>query len=745
MKKFPFKKIFILLLSLLVVGAIVVSAYVGYIYVRWNGQKEDILSRLEGYKRQLDFQRKPVSGEKSSSYVDTGIVAVPSRIYGRNNELIGEFYVERRNLVTLKKMSGYFPLALVASEDRRFYKHHGVDYQGILRAIIINIMQFRYAQGGSTITQQLAKVLFTNREKSIKRKIFEVFCAKEIESHYTKKQILEMYLNLIFTGHGNYGVDASTRYLFNKSAGQVDLAEVAMIIGMLPSPGNFSPVKDLEKSLDRQKKVLAIMVSMGDIDTETANKQLKKFFAKWQVVKTADGYRSKIGKFKGKEYRINLAPFFLDSIYQKLEKHFTPEVITRGGLSIYTTLDYKRQLAAKRAVMNAIDKQREHYKQLAEKLKKSGKAQQAQKFLNAQAKTQGAFISIDPRDGSVLAMVGGYKYSGENQFNRALLAKRQTGSILKPLIYYMAIKRKAITPATLVEDTKFVVGKTNFRNYDFSYLGNISARDALRKSRNTTAVRILQQVGIDEFRRLLADLLDMRFSDLSKTVPRELGIALGTSSFTPQQVARLYMPMVNEGKSVPLKDLLLIEDKMGRVLWEKDSDDEEREVLDPIASYITLSMLEGVFEPGGTASWVGRLQEKTGYLDYEIAGKTGTTSDYRDAWFLGMTSDEVAVTWIGNDDNTTLGKGRSGGRVCSPIWVDYIRSSRQDNPPAPFYANFPFEGTTTESFCSKSGGVPRPQNPCEDVVEDQLFYAGTEPRFFDTPAETEKTSEDIFQ
>lgn len=727
-------------------------SYITYVYTGWNQERQEILSRLEGYKRQLDFQRKPVSGEVNSSFVDTGTVAVPSRIYGINGELIGEFYVERRNLVTIENMSSFFPLALVASEDKKFYRHHGFDAYGIMRAVLVNIMNFGYVQGGSTITQQLAKVLFTNKEKSIQRKIYELFCAIEIEKHYTKKQILEMYLNLIYTGHGNYGVDAAARFFFNKSAKDVTLPEVALIIGVLPNPENYSPIRNLARSVQRQKIVLTSMITMKSIDTETTNRELKKFFKTWQVVKKGEEYVSAIGDFQGKEYRINLAPFFLDYVYQKLQENFTPEVITRGGLSIYTTLDYKRQVSAKRAVMTAIDRQRQFYKTRIEKLNKAGKSRQAKKLSDNLEKTQGAFISVDPRDGSILAMVGGYEYSAKNQFNRALLAHRQTGSVLKPLVYYLGIKSKAITPATLLEDSKLVVGKTNFRNYDSSYLGPITARDALRKSRNTVAVRLLQSIGIDEFRQLLAELLDMPFGDLKKIVPRELGIALGTASFTPAQVASMYMPMVNEGKSVPLQYLLRVEDKMGRILWqesEANSSLNARSVLDPVASYITLTMLQGVFEQGGTAPWVNRLREQTGYLAYDIAGKTGTTSDYRDAWFLGMTSDEVSVIWIGNDTNISLGHGRTGGAVCSPVWIDYIRSSRYNNPPQNFYQDFPFQGITRESFCSASGGVPLPQNPCEDVVENQVFYSGTEPRFFDKPKDTNAASQnpnnDIFQ
>lgn len=736
------KKFFYFFLGTVVLAVFSVFTYVGYIYFHWANQKEEILSRLEGYKRQLDFQRKPISGEVGSSYVDTGAVAVPSRIYGINGELIGEFYVERRNLMTIENMSPYFPEALVAAEDRRFYRHKGVDYRGIFRAFVVNLSHLSYVQGGSTITQQLAKVLFTNREKSLKRKIFELFSALEIESHYTKKEILEMYLNLIFTGHGNYGVDASARYLFNKSAKDVSLAEVAMLIGMLPSPERYSPVKNLQRSLERQKSVLVAMSQTGELDSETANKDLKKFFINWRVEKSEDGYQSRIGKFKGKEYRINLAPFFLDFIYQKLEKHFTPEVITRGGLSIYTTLDYQKQLAAKRAVMTAIERQREHYKKMAKSLKKSGKEKFAKEILETLAQTQGAFLSVHPQTGYVSALVGGYQYSNENQFNRALLANRQVGSILKPLIYYLAIKRKIITPATMLNDEKLVVGKTNFQNYDKNYLGKISARDALRKSRNTVAVKLLQTVGIDEFRRLLADLLDSKFSAMEKSVPRELGIALGSASFTPEQVVKLYMPLVYEGKSVELKYLLRVEDKLGGILWQDESSQQPRQVLEPTASYITLSMLEGVFESGGTASWVNRLRKQTDYLPFEIAGKTGTTSDYRDAWFLGMTSDEVSVVWLGHDKNITLGVGRSGGKVCSPVWIDYLRSTRQKDLPEDFYQHFSFEGTTIESFCNSSGGVPRPRQPCEDIVEDQMFYAGSEPRFFDR---VEEESKDIFQ
>lgn len=744
------------------------GSYFGIIFFRWQGQQDEVLGKLVTYKKQLDHLRRNLPIEEMPGEVNVGAVAIPSRVYDKNRKLIGEFYTERRSLITLDKLPVYVPKALIASEDREFYEHEGINYSAIMRAFFVNLLKLRFAQGGSTLTQQLAKVLFTNQEKTLSRKIFEYFCAREIEQHYTKEQILEMYLNLVYMGNGNYGIESASQFFFGKSAANITVAEAAMLIGLLPSPNGYSPVNRLDRSLQRQDIVLKVMVEEQYINERQKTAALKQFYDTWSVrenpaykkesastdeddkenddsesdnkkKKAVSGkYLSSIGDFPDRSYRINRAPFFLDHIRQLLLKKFSNDEITRGGLRVYTTLDYHRQKYARTQIKARIEDQKNHYEKIIKNLIKQGKLDQVQKLKEAYDKTNGVFITIEPASGYILTMVGGAEFSSKNQFNRALLAKRQVGSTMKPFVYYLALSKGLITAATKVADTPLKVGKHTFNNYDYKHLGEIPAREALRRSRNIPAVRLLQQVGIDDLRQLIADILDKPFHQISKQIPREIGIVLGTPSFTPLELAQMYATLVNRGIRVKPRDLLRVENADGKILWQDEGPEPETRVMKEDAAFLTLTLLQGVFEHMGTAGWVGRLRDKKeGYLNFDIAGKTGTTSDYKDVWFAGVTSDEVSVVWVGNDLNTTLGRGRAGGSVCAPAWINYIQAVRSDNPPAPFAEKFDTGNMTRQSYCRDQGCVPRDENSCKNIVKDQYFISGTEPGEFCAAGESE--------
>jgi len=701
------------------------------IYIDWRKQHTGILAKLSSYKQQLDYLRNPLPIEERAGEVNLGAVAIPSRIFDKNSKLIGEFFTERRTLIPIEKIPKYLIEALIASEDRKFYSHEGINYLAIFRAFLVNLFSFRIAQGGSTITQQLAKILFTDRSRTLKRKIFEYFCAREIEHRFTKREILEMYINLVYMSHQNYGVESSAQYFFGKSAADLDHAEAAMIIGLLPNPKYYSPIKYLQNALNRQSIVLNSMLQMKFITEATKKLAVSSFKKKWNVKRTTDKLTSDIGKFPDRAYKLNLAPFFLNHIRNKLLKHFQSEVITKGGLRIYTTLDYKRQLAAQIALKVSIQKQKKYYLNQITRLRKQGKIRAADKIETAMRTVNGAFITIEPATGYILTMIGGSEFSAHNQFNRALKANRPIGSIMKPFVYYSAISQKMITPATMLEDTPLTIGKKKYKNYDGKFLGKITARTALKKSRNIPAIRVLKASGIDELRHILGDILDLPFTRIVKRVPRELGVALGTASFTPVEVARMYATLVNYGKRVIPRDLLRVEDHMGQILWEENEIPPEATIIDPVAAYITISMMQSIFEEGGSVGWVSSLVENNmKYLPFQIAGKTGTTSDYKDAWFVGATSDEVTAIWIGSDKHFTLGQGRSGGSLCAPVWISYIRETRLRDVPEDFLHDWPLEGTTTESFCNDTGGVPRNEGLCRHAIKDQVFFQGTEPRSY---------------
>lgn len=699
---------------------------------RWNSRKDDILEKLAIYKRQIDLLRSPLPIETRSGAVSLGAVALPSRIFDRNGTLIGEFYHERRQLVPIQNIPKVVIDALISSEDRKFYQHSGVNFSAILRAFWVNLLEFRFAQGGSTLTQQLAKVLFTTSEKTLDRKVFEMFCAWEIEKRYVKNEILEMYLNLVYMGNGNYGIEAASHFLFNKETKDLTLAESAMIIGLLPNPNVYSPLNNPAYALKRQKLVIKGMVDTSKIKDQKAKQALKHFKKQWKVSGKGNGIKTNIGVFPDRAWRKNLAPFFLEFIRQDLIRKFSREEITRGGLQVYTTLDYKKQQNAKASLKAGIEGQRNYYKSLLKTARAKKRKKDITDYKKALQDLNGAFIAIEPKTGYITVMIGGSHFSTGNQYNRAVLAHRQIGSLMKPFVYYLALSQKRITPADFIRDTPLKAGKYNFKNYDNKYLGDITVYNALKMSRNTPAIRALQMTSIDDLRRMLSESLDISYNEIAKRVPREIGVALGTPTFSPFEVARVYANLVNNGIRVDTRYLLRIEDPQGKILWEAEPP-AEVSILDPLASQIIVNMMQGVFEEGGTSGWVSKLRTKDSrYIPFDIAGKTGTTSDYLDAWFTGITKDEVSVIWIGSDSNISLGSGRSGGSLCAPIYINYIRSARKNDTVPPLFAMEPEDGLVRESFCASSGGIPRAQNSCPDIVKDQLFFEGSEPKTFDT-------------
>lgn len=696
-------------------------------YNRWTDEETAVMQKLTLYKQQLDRLRTGAIDKDTVASIEPGAVAIPSKVFDRNNKLIGEFYTERRSLLNYEDFPPQLIDALIASEDRKFYEHHGVDYGGIFRAFFRNLIRFRLAQGGSTITQQLAKVLFTNQEKTLDRKIFEFFAARAIESKYGKKEILEMYLNLIYMGHGIYGLETASQFYFNKTAANLTIGEASALVGIIPNPKAFSPVTDLPRFLERQHNVLLSLVAVNKITEDKVKNERAKFFRTWRIA-SKESKQSAIGDFPDRLTGKNYAPFFLDYLRQKLMTTFTQEALTRSGLRIYTTLDLNRQIAAQKAVKAAVELQKQHYEKLITAAKKKNNAAKIQELEKALATTNAAFISLEPKTGYMLAMVGGAEFSAQNQFNRALKADRQIGSTIKPIIYYMALAKQILTPASMVDDSPI----QDYQNYDGKFMGKMTLRDALKLSRNPTAIRVLQKLDFDDVRSLFHETLQMPYKDVEKKIPRELGVALGSSSFTPIQLTQMYAAMLNQGKRVEPRDLLRIEDNQGRQIWEAPEPPPPHQVMDPAAAYVTLTMMQAVVDGGGTAQPAMRaLRNSDGKLMFDVAGKTGTTSRYVDAWFVGLVSDEATVMWVGNDNNTTLGAGRSGSGLCAPRFADYIRTTRAGDKPKPFAEVFDQDQIIRKSFCPATGLLSRFPGACEDEVQDQPFIRGTEPTEFD--------------
>ena len=564
--------------------------------------------------------------------------AASSQIYDINGKLISTVHsVENRLPVPLSKIPKNLQNAFVAAEDARFYQHIGIDPRGILRAVWSNITGGGVSEGGSTITQQLAKNTLLSQDRTLKRKIQEALLALQIERKYTKNEILELYLNEIYFGEGAYGVQSAAIVYFGKNVENLSLEECAMLAGIPKSPNYYSPLNNLKAATDRQATVLDQMVKYEFIDMATATKARN---TKLKLMSRSTQSDSKT----------NIANYFIDYVIQNLIDKYGADALYKDGLKIYTSLDLDMQEAAEQAMHKLPD----------------GRADG-----NGIKQPQGALIAIDPHTGQIKAMVGG---RGTDQFNRAVLAERQPGSAFKPFVYLAAIE-SGMTPSSVIEDSPISFGDWSPMNYEGTFRGSVSLRTALEQSLNVPTVKLANQVGVD---KPLYYAQQMGISTLvlqGSNNDRNLAMALGglTRGVTPLQLASAYGVFANQGIYVEPTAIVKIVDRNGKVLEQYTP--REKAVINERSAYVLTDMMRGVLTHGtGTAANIGR----------PAAGKTGTTSDYKDAWFVGYTPDLVAAVWIGNDNNENL-DGITGGSTPATIWHAFMTKALVDTPSRDFF------------------------------------------------------------
>ncbi len=727
-------KLFFIYIPLVMIALI--FAYSGYIYYEWLSQREIALERLARYKLLIDRTEEMKKGypyTRIEVEVGAKVVDIPTRIYDRNNEIIGEFFEEKREIVPFDYIPESLVNAVIASEDRNFYLHKGVSYSGIFRAFVKNIINFRVVQGGSTITQQLAKVLFTDMERNLKRKIYEAYCAVEIEKFYDKQDILSMYLNLIYFGNGSYGVESTSKMFFGKSVRELNVAESAMIVATISNPLIYSPLSNLKNSVTKTRRILESLSSAGFIKESEIELMYKAFLKKWGVEQNNEDQKitSLIGSFLYSAYRINRAPFLNESIRRLMVDKFGEDAVKKGGLSVYTTIDASSQELALKSLRRGISAQREYHINRASKIK----GKEAAEIEEAKAKDiEGGMISINPHTGEIISYVGGYQFTTASQVDNASQIRRQPGSSIKPLVYASAVETKKITPSTVFDDKPVIFEKGYApQNYDKKFYGKIIARQALVKSLNTIAVSVLNLTGYDKVFSYMKNGLDLDDNNFNKRFMKTLSFALGAYELSPMENVRLHSMLVNGGIPVIPYSIKHISDYSGNILWDNEKEVQEKnnalrkkynKIIDPVAARVTISMLEGVREPGSSIHW---LLRKYG-INFPCAGKTGTSSDFNDAWFIGYTQEQVTSIWIGNRTGSiSLGQGRSASGVAAPVWGEYIAGVYKENTPGDFFSDI--EGITLEKICIESGNVAGRNEECPLSVS-QYFYAGTEPGRF---------------
>ncbi|MCL1910788.1 MAG: transglycosylase domain-containing protein [Leptospirales bacterium] len=725
------KRIFIGIPLLALIAA---AVYAGLIYFSWLGNKDATMNHLARYKQLIDQTGEMKKGYVYSySDIDVSAKAVdlPTRIYDRNDEIIGEFFDQKREIVPYDFMPEWIIKGVIASEDRDFEKHKGVNYKGIFRALLTNMINFSVVQGGSTITQQLSKVLFTDMERNIKRKIYETFCAYEIEKRYDKQDILSMYLNLIYFGNGAYGVESASKMFFGKGISQCDITECAMIVATISSPRMYSPISNLDNSLRKTRRIMTSLTDAGFIAEKQADYQYEKFIKKWDFKfdENKKTVSSLVGGFVFSSYRVNRAPFFNERIRRILVEKFGEDAVKKGGLSIYTTIDGKKQDAALASLKAGIASQREYHQKAAAGIKDAAKAEAE---LVKASNIEGAFIAMNPFTGEIICYAGGYEFSSTNQNDNVYQIQRQPGSSFKPIVYVAAIEDKDITPSSVFRDEPVTFkGGYSPKNYSMGYSGDITIREALKKSVNVVAVKVLDKTGYDKVFSVMQKSLGFSDSELKKRFGKTLSLALGTYELSPLENCVLHSVIVNGGDYVKPYDIRYVKDYNGNIVWNHAEENEalmkeKREkmgkIIDPRASAILISALKGVFEKGGTAYYTLSGVK----LPVAVAGKTGTSTDYNDAWFVGYAPELVTAVWVGNKKGAiSLGRGRSGGSVAAPVWGRVAARIVSDGVIKDFAVP---KGLSAERICLESGKVAV-EDSCPETAL-QFFYEGSEPDSF---------------
>jgi len=731
--------------------------------------------------------------------------SIITTVYSDDNRKIAEFYKERRIVVPLSKIPRQLQQAFIAAEDSRFYKHQGIDLLSIFRALIKNIEAGTIVQGGSTITQQVTKSFLLSPERSYERKIKEAILAYRIDKTFSKEEILYLYLNQIYLGHGAYGVEAAAENYFGKTVTDLNLAECAILAGLPQAPSRYSPFRFPERAKQRQIYVLNRMLAEGFINNTEVTQAID---VKMDIKPRRNWYIEKV-------------PIYTEHIRRYVEKKYGKDALYTQGLKIYAAVNIEMQRIARQEVekgLRELDRRRgyrgpeanlapEEIERFSDELQaslqetalvegfqtkgvvidvndKAGKAtvrigdnrgtvsiddlrwarRPNPNLTSSQAKVkkvsqvlktgdvirvrmiekqasadlwdvsldqipdaQSALMCIEAETGLVKVMVGGRDFM-ESQFNRAIQSRRQPGSAFKPIIYAAALD-KGFTAATEIIDSPIVFKDevNDFtwkpKNYGKKFYGPTLLREALTKSRNVVTIKILQEIGIDyciDYARKLG---------IESELARDLSIALGSSGVSLLELVNAYAVFANQGYLVEPAFITKIEDRFGNILEEMNPSRER--VIDKSTAYIMTSLLEGVVKEG-----TGR---RVRALNRPVAGKTGTTNDLQDAWFVGYTPRIISGVWVGYDDGRTLGKRETGSRTASPIWLGFMDRVLKDYPVRMFQVP---EGVVFAKIDAETGLLPIPESR-KTLFE--CFKEGSVPTEYTKKPDTIMDTESFFK
>ncbi|GBF50137.1 penicillin binding protein 1 [Leptospira ryugenii] len=714
--------------------------FTGGAYVVWSGERARVEKSLEKYRSEVSnfydsFQPKSI------------------KILDRSGTVIGEFY--RRNFRPIRtdnlSKNNIIIWSLLSSEDREFFNHSGVNYSAIIRAVLTNLVQFRLSQGGSTITQQLSKLTLNLGRRNLFNKITELYCTFYIESQFSKEEILAMYLNQIFLGEGNTGVEEAARYYFRKPASELTAEEAAMLVGIIPAPSVYNPIRNLGIALNRQKRVLYDMARNPELHpapkeipkkfNDQIEVNIKKFRSIYKVkeFKDDDGnprYTSEIGKYGAdKDFRINLAPDFNTEIRRFVLDTFSEEDLEERGLVVYSTLDLEKQRMAEDALRIGIDGVRSELSKEEREYSSKGKSDLSELTKTILPQMTGSFISLDPETGDIEALVGGYKISNSFRFNRAEEARRQPGSTIKALVYALAFEKRIVNPSSKIKDEKLDISGYSPKNWYKGYRGDMTVRTALAQSVNTVSVKLLDQIGINYFLSKLSSILFLPEDEVKSRFQKNLSLALGSGELSPMELATIYATLLNGGRRVVPRKIIKITDLDGNEFYQSPTNEATEQILDPVACAMAVNTLESVLTEEGTMN-VKKISGEPNLF----AGKTGTVQSpkvkksrwaglkgVRDVWFAGFAPRNVTVVWVGHDEGAPF--PGSGSGVAGGIWIKFIQNVKTrfgfgNRLITPFVGDF-----VKVDVCADDGTLLEntPTYICKMPLYQQYYYIGDLP------------------
>lgn len=617
---------------------------------------------LEIYLRDFSYPTEPFVGMPVRIFVQGSVITkIENSSTGEElfslelePELVTGLYDrtwQERRVVKLSEVPPLVVKAILAVEDERFYQHQGIDPVSIMRAMWINLRSGAVVQGGSTLTQQLMKNFFLGDERTVKRKIKEALMALIAERKYSKDEILENYLNEIYLGQkgsqGIFGVWEASQFYFSKTLSELTVGEIALLAGLIRAPNRLSPYRSVDAATRRRNVVLAKLLDDRVINSRQYEQSLRESLPHRELIKIT-----------------NDAPFYVDFLRRELAENYPNEVLTAEGLGIFTSLDLQMQRIAERALAEGLNRLEETYPHLRRR--------------GEDDNLEGAVVVLRPQTGEIKAMVGGRNYQ-KSQFNRVFQAKRQPGSVFKPFVYLTALMSgaesgKKFTPATLVDDSTFIWSYEGQEwqpgNYNDEYFGMVTLRRALERSLNAATARVARDVGIRRVRDMAHRL------GIQSSLPAVPALALGAAEVTPLEIAVSFATLANNGvRTQPLAVKQVIDAK-GKVLEKRDVRVEK--VISPSLAFMMNHLLKGVLDRG-----TGELARRWGF-NRPAAGKTGTTNDFKDAWFVGYTPDLLAVVWVGFDNQSKL--GLSGAQAALPIWTEFMKRATAGTPTTDFVA-----------------------------------------------------------